>query len=62
MTDFNIGKIKSFIYLPGHELANVQATGSDTEVLIPINEDLIVEYDETEKTISLMIAEGVLEL
>lgn len=55
-----IGKIEEIIYLPGHELAQIIYQGKD--VLIPISEELIININEKEKTLTLFLADGLLEL
>ena len=34
----------------------------ETEILFPLNEDFIVEFDEDEKTLTLDLPEGLLDI
>ncbi len=55
-----IGSIKDVLLLPGHELVEVNYQGR--EVLIPLNEALIIELDETNQVLVMEVAEGLLDI
>lgn len=54
-----IGSIEDVIFLPGHELIEVKY--KQKTVLLPIHQDLITHTDKRKKTITLQIANGLLD-
>ncbi len=55
-----IGKIEGIVYLPQHEL--LQLNYENRELLIPIHEDMIHIIDEEAKIIQMDLPDGLLEL
>ncbi|OWY25175.1 16S rRNA processing protein RimM [Sphingobacteriales bacterium UPWRP_1] len=59
-TGQTIGMVEDVFALPEHELAQVYY--QNCEILIPLHEDLVEAIDEEQKTISLHLPEGLLEV
>jgi 16S rRNA processing protein RimM len=55
-----IGTIDAIVEMPQQEMA--QLVWQSREILIPLNESLITEIDETKKTIQVDLPEGLLDL
>jgi len=55
-----LGEIKEIIEYPQQEMAAIII--KEKEVLIPLNEQLILEIDEEKKLISMDLPEGLLNL
>lgn len=55
-----IGTIEGIVYLPQHELLQLQY--QKRELLIPIHEDIIIAIDEAEKNLQLELPQGILDL
>jgi len=56
----NIGKIEAIIEMPFQFLAKVLV--DKKEILIPLNEDFILNIDEKKKTIEMRLPDGLLEI
>jgi 16S rRNA processing protein RimM len=54
------GVINNISLLPEQEIAHV--SNAETEVLIPLHEDLIIQIDDIEKTILMNLPEGLIQL
>jgi 16S rRNA processing protein RimM len=55
-----LGKIEDVLELPQHELAQLNINGK--EVLIPLDENLIIEIDEEKHAIHIHIVDGLLDI
>lgn len=55
-----IGKIEGIVYLPEHEL--LQINHQEKELLIPIHEDMVIIVDDEAKIIQMELPDGLLEL
>jgi len=55
-----IGKIEDVIDLPQHELAQLHINGK--EVLIPLDENLIIEINEEKQRVMMQIPDGLLDI
>ena len=56
-----IGVVKEVIHNTGQSLLNVTTAGN-TEILIPLHEDLVINIDPDEKIIIMNIPEGLIEI
>lgn len=56
----NLGKILNIIYLPKHELAQVDY--QNEEILVPLHEDFIQYIDEDKQIICMNIPDGLLDM
>lgn len=59
-TNKSIGKILEIIQLPKQEVAKIDAKG--LEKLIPLHEKIILDVDDDARTITMILAEGILDL
>ncbi len=55
-----IGIIEGIVYLPQHELLQLQY--QKRELLLPIHEDIIIAIDEEEKNLQMELPQGILDL
>lgn len=59
-TGQTLGTVEDVFALPEHELA--QVFYQNREILIPLHDDLVEDIDEEQKTISIHLPEGLLEV
>jgi 16S rRNA processing protein RimM len=56
----NIGKIEEFVPTPNNPLFRIMK--SKREILLPVNDEFILDIDDTNKTVSIDAPEGLIDL
>lgn len=57
-----LGTVVEFVEMPGHDLIEVLVESSQQVVLLPFHDDLLIDFSNDNRSLTIHIADGLLDL